>query len=177
MRVALAILAGALALAACGDPDNPPAKYALEGSLSQLMDLGYDEVRVKVAQDDVGLLFVRLHPLTVVGDAGQGPAATTEDYPFQVGLLRWGASLDGGLVADLAETTDAGVHRATFTRDVVNDPRKTFPPCRIGGLVLDATPVSGRTVSGNVHVTFENGIETASGRTVFVKNFTAKVVQ
>ena len=166
-----------MALACCvPDPDHPPAAHYLAGSVGQVMDLGYDEVRVQLAQEDLALLFVRVHQLTVVGDAGPGQAGTSEDYPFKVGLQLWGRSLDGGTDADLAETTDAGVQRATFNRDVLNDPRKTFPRCRIGGLHLGSTPVPGGTVSGDFHVTFENGIETASGRTVF-GNFTAKVVQ
>jgi hypothetical protein len=168
-------LAGALALGSCADPSRP-AHY-LEGSLGQLMDLGYDRVRVQLAPDDVSLLFVRVHQLTAFGDAGSGgTAGTSEDYPFRVGLLRWGRPLDAGVEQDLSEDGGSGTQRATFSRDVLNDPRKQFPPCRIGGLRFDADLVPGTSVSGDFHVTFENGIETASGRTVF-DSFTAEVVQ
>jgi hypothetical protein len=168
-------LAGALALGSCADPAR--AAHYLEGSLGQLMDLGYDRVRVQLAPDDVSLLFVRVHQLTTFGDAGSGgTAGTSEDYPFRVGLQRWGRALDAGVEQDLAEDGGSGTQRASFSRDVLNDPRKLFPPCRLGGLRFGAALVPGTTVSGDFHVTFENGIETASGRTVF-DTFTAEVVQ
>jgi hypothetical protein len=37
-------------------------------------------------------------------------------------------------------------------------------------------PVAGQSVSGDFHVTFENGVAPASGRTVF-GSFTAEVVR
>ena len=50
------LLAGAtLGVSACGDPKNPPAKFHLEGSLTQVMDLGYDEQHIvfRIDQDSI----------------------------------------------------------------------------------------------------------------------------
>jgi hypothetical protein len=161
-------LAGGLALLA-----GCPSTQYLQGSLGQLMDLSYDEVRVLLAPDDFSLQFVRIHQLTSYGDAGTVSVGTSEDYPFEVDVYRWGRPIAVGSEMDLAEFNDAGVQRAVFTRNVLNDPRKTFPPCVRGGLKFDSLPADGKTVSGEFHVTFEDGVETASGRAVF-GSFTAK---
>jgi hypothetical protein len=171
-RAAVALAVVVLA-ASCADPSR--ASAFLEGSLGQLMDLGYDRVRVQLAPDDVALLFVRVHPLSAGADGGVAGAGALEDYPFKVGLQRWGRELDAGLEQDLAEESPAGTQRGSFTRDVQGDPRKSFPRCFRGGLRFEAPLVAGSTVRGDFHVTFENGIETASGRTVF-GSFTAEVM-
>ena len=179
MQVRGAILGGAtalLVLGACDDGDR--AKYALEGSLGQVMDLGYDEIRVQIAPQDVSLLFVRKHQLNSIGlDAGNGGTGTSEDYPLKVGFNT--LDLDGGLpmsgTLDLTELDGNGNQRGVLSRNVQGDPRTTFPKIRIGGWSVDAPIVIGATLHGEFHVTFENGTEVASGRTVFTKSYTATV--
>lgn len=181
-----ALLLGA-AMSACGnDPTHKYAKYQLEGSLGQVMSLGYDEVRVLVAPEDVSLQFVRIRLLDATElDAGTGMTGTTEDYPFSVTMALWGEDPPGNRRIDLTELDMNMNQRGTYARNVLNDPRKTFPnalsltgtpkPC-CATLYFKTTPVPGSKVSGDFNVTFENGIEAASGRTVF-GSFDAKVVQ
>ena len=63
-----------------------------------------------------------------------------------------------------------------WARDVLNDPRKTYPTIQIGTLIFNSRPEAGAKVTGDFNITFTNGIETASGRTVF-GHFEAKVAQ
>jgi hypothetical protein len=76
------------------------------------------------------------------------------------------------------------VVRGSLSRNVLDDPRTMFPPFRPcaeyapdGGvlkpscaeLTLNNVPAQGKKLlaSGNFHVTFANGVDFASGRTVF----------
>lgn len=174
----LCVALGAMALSSCGDPKKPPPKFRLEGSLGQVMDLGFDEARILVAPEDVSLLFVRSHPLTSTGPGDGGEvdpvmAGTTEDYPLKVAYRLLDEPLDGGRL-DLASLDGNGAQRGVVSRNVANDPRNSLPPLVRGELFFDRALDPGAVVKGDFHVTFENGIEAASGRTAFF-NFTARV--
>jgi len=169
----LGLGAALCALCACqpGDPNAPPPpKYRLEGSLTQLMSLGYDEARIEGTSQDIALTFVRAIPLdTTLPDGGQaGMGGVSEDYPLKI-TYRYEDN-DGGVPAastvDLAEVYQ-GAQRGVLSRNVLQDPRKSFPDMLRGELYFDRFPAQGEKVRGNFHVTFENGIEEASGRTVF----------
>ncbi len=175
---ALALLAGCAALCcACGDERNPPPKFRLEGSLTQLMDLGYDEVRVLRAPEDIGLLFVRVRPLNFVPDpeAEEEEVGTTEDYPLRVGYRFVGEEAPAGGTLDLTALDQYGGQRGVASRNVSNDPRNVFPVIVRGSITFDQQLEPDTNVTGSFHLTFENGIEIASGRTVFSKAFTAWV--
>ena len=58
---------------------------------------------------------------------------------------------------------------------MANDPRNTLPPILRGTMYFDRPLDRGTEVGGDFHITFENGIEAASGRTVFSTSLTAKV--
>jgi hypothetical protein len=179
-RATAAVVALASLLGGCGVSDGkaPPARYSLEGSLLQLMDLGYDEARLQLAPDDLSVLFVRIKPLdSIAPDGGTGTAGNSEDYPFKIGVALKGQPLFGNVRVDLAELDMNGTQRATFSRDVINDPRKLFPKATRATLFLNKVPKVNETVSGDFNVTFEEGVQAASGRTVFSKGFSAKVVQ
>jgi hypothetical protein len=173
--VPAALLAGALVLCACqpGDPNAPPPpRFYLEGSLTQLMDLGYDEARIDGTSQDIALTFVRIKPLddTLPDGGSSGMTGTTEDYPLKITYFY--ENNDGGVPAnsrvDLAEIDpNTGAQRGTLSRNVLNDPRKMLPPIIRGTLYFDRFPSPDTDVYGDFHVTFENGIEAASGRTVF----------
>jgi hypothetical protein len=176
----VAVAFGAMTLSACEtDPKKMPPKFRLEGSVGQVMDLGYDSARILLAPEDVSLLFVRSHPLgtTISEDGGtvdpmdQG---TTEDYPLKVAYRLLGDTLDGGRL-DLAALDSNGVPRGVAARNVANDPRTTLPTIIRGELFFDRPLVPDALVHGDFHVTFENGIEAASGRTAFSTSFTARV--
>lgn len=174
--LALALLASGLV--ACEvDPKNPPPKYRLEGSLTQVMDLGYDEARILIAPEDVSLIFVRIRPLSSVdpGDGGTPTmAGTTEDYPLKVAYRLLQDGLPSGGRVDLAAVDENGAQRGVLSRLVQNDPRNTLPPIIRGTIAFDRPLDPDTVVSGDFHVTFENGVEAASGRTVFSK-YSARV--
>lgn len=168
----------ALGLSACDiDPKNPPARFRLEGSLGQVMDMAYDELRILVAPEDISLLFVRIRPLGGGGptDGGAAPMqGTTEDYPLKVAYRLLGEPAPAGGRVDLASVDMNGSQRGVLSRNVSNDPRKTLPPILRGTLSFDRPLDPDTVVSGDFHVTFENGIEAASGRTVF-STYSARV--
>ncbi len=176
----LALGLAVVALGACDyDPKKPPAKFRLEGSLGQVMDLGYDEARILIAPEDVSLVFVRIRPLNVLPDdagATSGEATgVSEDYPLK---LAWRLLMDelpsGGRV-DLAEPLSGTAQRGTVSRNVNNDPRTTFPRLARGTMRFDRPLDPDALVGGDFHLTFENGIEVASGRTAFATAFSARV--
>jgi hypothetical protein len=160
-------------LAACSG--NGPA-HALEGSLSEEMDLGYDDAVLSYSGAQFAVSFNR--------KKGMG-----FDTVLQVGVtLDTGEQLKGGITWDLAQVISTGMPRGTISRNVLDDPRTTFPPFRNttdctemhfpdGGHVgtscaeieLDNIPQQGQGLlaGGSVHLTFANGVEFASGRTVF----------
>ena len=165
---------------ACGDPKKPPPKFRLEGSLTQVMDLGYDEARILVAPEDVSLLFVRIHRLGSVITPDDGGTVDpnmmtgqSEDYPLKVAYRLLGDPTGGRV--DLAALDTNGAQRGTVSRNVANDPRNTLPPLVRGTMYFDHALDPGAVVHGDFNVTFENGIDAASGRTAFSTSFSAKV--
>jgi hypothetical protein len=162
-----------LLCAACNG-DGPA--YALQGSLSEEMDLGYDEAVLTYSGNQFAVNFNR--------KKGMG-----FDTVMQVGVaLDTGEQLKGGITWDLAQVLSNGMPRGTISRNVLDDPRTTFPPFRNttectemhltdGGhigmscaeITIDNVPKenSGLPAGGSVHITFANGVEFASGRTVF----------
>jgi hypothetical protein len=173
--------------AACGPrPGEPrPPRFVLEGSLGQLMNLGYDEARIRLTTapmsiNTMSLDFVRTRPLgdSSLPDGGMVMAGASEDFVLQVGyLLLIDDMPPNNQRIDLTFLDANGAPRTTLARNVLNDPRRTFPPLRVGSLFLDRLPdpMAMNTVNGEFNLTFENGIEVASGRTVFGR-FSAKVI-
>lgn len=184
----LAVLGLVLAGAACSPPGAvKPPKFQLEGSLSQLMNLGYDEARIRLdynpmnptPTDTLGIEFIRVRPMGsgVLPDGGMETMGASEDVVLKIGYGLMGDSPPANQRLDLTFLDENGNFRTTLSRNVANDPRTTFPPLRVGSLFLDRAPdrVAMNTVNGEFNLTFQNGIEVASGRTVFGK-FSAKVI-
>jgi hypothetical protein len=171
---ALCVALGVMAWCGCEtDPRKQPPKLRLEGSLGQVMDTGYDEARVLVAPTDVSLVFVRIKPLGSILFDGGTSDGVTEDYPLKVAYRLLGDPIGGRV--DLAALDMNGAQRGSLARNVAGDPRNTLPPILRGTLYFDRPLDPGAVVGGDFHVTFENGIEAASGRTVFSTSFSAKV--
>lgn len=171
---ALGLAVSAMALCACNnDPSKTPPKFRLEGSLSQVMDVGYDEARVLLSAADVSLLFVRVRPLGSPSADDGGAVGQSEDYPLKIGYRLLGDPVGGRV--DLASLDMNGAQRGTVSRNVANDPRNTLPLILRGTLYFDGPLDPNAVVGGDFHITFENGIEAASGRTVFSKSFSARV--
>jgi hypothetical protein len=168
-RLAAIALAGALL--GC---NGSGAKYNLEGSLSEEMDLGYDEAVLTFSGDQFAIGFNR--------KKGQG-----FDTVLQVGVRLDPTTMEqlkGGITWNLAKILTTNVVRGTLSRNVLDDPRTMFPPFRECGseapdgavlmpscaeLTLFNVPAEGKKLqaAGNFHITFANGVEFASGRTVF----------
>lgn len=125
----------------------------LEGSLSTVLDLHYSRTNASSGPDQVVVRFIQ--PL----DAG-------ENVVLQVGAQRLGLD-PNALQFDLAETLPQGSQRGVISRNVLNDPRTTFPPLVRGRLQFNAPLAIGHTVSGSFNATFADGTTFASGRTVF----------
>lgn len=178
--VVLCLALCAFGSSGCGDPCKAPPKFRLEGSLSQVMDLGYDEARILLAPQDVSLLFVRVRCQGAVSDDGGVPAegamvGKVEDYPLKVAYRLLDEPLSGGRYVLEALPDGGGAQRGTLSRNVRNDPRNTLPLILRGELYFNAPLDPDAGVGGDFHVTFENGIEAASGRTVFSTSFSARV--
>ncbi len=145
--VALALLC--LTTTACGGDAQ-----TLEGSLSELLDLRYRKVSVVQTQEELSVRFV-------------WPEGASEDVVLRVTSSLLGAVVNPRQPLDLAEVDDLGRVRGRVARAVNNDPVTDFPPPRRGALTFDRHLQQGATVNGELHLTFENGTELASGRTVF----------
>lgn len=158
-------LASAFALAACGNASG--TRFVLEGSLSTLFDLGYDDAAIEQTADDIAVRFIRKRK-TVDG------GAISEDIPLKVGAKLEGLTLAAKTPLNLAEAVPSGGQRGAATRNVFGDVRNLFPLFARAGLTFDTVPRAGKPVTGNFHITFDNGTDAASGRTVF-GTFTARV--
>lgn len=140
---------------ACGSSTQEPGpKHHLEGSLTTIMDLGYDSAQVDITTEEVAVRFVRTQ--------GAG-----EDTVLKVSASLIGAAADAETTIDLDELAPSGAQRGRISRNVLDDPRREFPALRTGRLLFHRAPVSGQTAPGEFSVTFENGTEAASGRTVY----------
>jgi hypothetical protein len=150
-RPARLLVVGCWLFWACG-PSKGPA-HKLEGSLSTVMDLGYDKAMIDSSTDTVAVKFLR------VKDG--------ENVVLRISASLSGASADANVPLDLAEVTPLGPQRGSVSRNVLDDPRQTFPSLERGRLLFLASIRPGERVRGEFNVTFANGTEFASGRTAF----------
>ncbi|MFY2556490.1 hypothetical protein ACN469_02505 [Corallococcus terminator] len=150
---ALALLALVAGLGACSDEGG-----ALEGSVSPLLDLKYKRSEAVLAEGELSINFV----------TPQGSGVNTVlKVSARVGdMIPEGYT--GGLTIDLAEALEGGAQRGVIGRSVLDEPARAFPQLERGTLVVDKIPTGqGQRVTGDFHVTFVNGIDIYSGRTIF----------
>jgi len=126
---------------------------SVEGSLGELVEMGYQTVEVAQSPNVLAVNFVR-------------PQGTGRDTVLQVSARLEGVTLQPGVSVDLSEVV-AAAPRGTVARNVFNDPRTRFPDVARGSLTLEALPVRGVRVRGAFSVTFANGTSFANGRTAF----------
>ena len=155
MPVRPSLLLLAFASNACG------GLHQLEGSLGAIVDLTYGGAKAAQTTDQVALQFVR--------SKGSG-----EDLILQVTASLAGIQLTPNATLDLAELISPDVQRGAVSRNVLNDPRTTFPRLQRGRLRFRAALTQGQKVNGDFSITFIDGTDSASGRTVF-GDFTAVV--
>jgi len=160
-RAAIGLSLLLLVLLACGP-------RSVQGSLSVLMDMRYQAVEVVMGASDLTVRYTK--PST---ESGQG-----EDLVLAVSArgLRFPFPPDSGtpIVIDLAEDLGGGVQRGALARNVLNDPRQTFPAMQRGQLRFNNIPRLEQQASGDFAVTFVLGEEFGDGRTLF-DNFQGKV--
>jgi hypothetical protein len=141
-------------MTACGQGPH------LEGSVTSLLDLRYEVAEAQANEEEVSVSF-----LTEQG-AGENTilkvAALLEELQFTPGV-----AID--LAQVLGDTPDSP-QRGAVSRSVLDEPQREFPRLLRGGLIFDKaldafTPCS--KVSGELHVTFVNGTDVYSGRTIF----------
>ncbi|HUM09797.1 MAG TPA: hypothetical protein VLT82_02505 [Myxococcaceae bacterium] len=174
-RAAVPIAAAVVGVAlACG-----PTK--VEGSLQEILDLTYQDIKLGFAGDQIAVRWTR-------------PRGNGQDTVLEVSEKLDGLTVRTGDLVNLAEPlpdfalADAGIpdggvlpdggivsqQRGVVTRDVFNDPRKSFPLLSDGFMVLYDVPRDGGTVHGSFSVTFQRCVDFGCGRTVF-GDFKAKV--
>ncbi|QSQ10675.1 hypothetical protein JY572_19700 [Myxococcus landrumensis] len=149
----LALTALAAGLCACGEEGG-----TLEGSVSPLLDLRYRRAEAVLAEGELSINFV----------TPQGSGVNTVlKVSARVGdMIPEGYT--GGLDINLAEDLGGGAQRGAIGRAVLDEPARAFPQLERGSLVVDRLPTAqGQRVSGDFHVTFVNGIDIYSGRTIF----------
>jgi hypothetical protein len=129
----------------------------LEGSVTALLDLRYQTAEAQADEDEASVRF-----LTVQG-AGENTilkvAARLDDLELAPGV-----KID--LAEVLGETPDSP-QRGAVSRSVLDEPQREFPRLLRGGLTFDQPVVPQTQVSGEFHVTFVNGTDVYSGRTIF----------
>ena len=144
-------LLGSLALSGLFGCGGSPE---LQGSLSTLMSLAYDRAEVAASAAEASVKFLKTR--------GDG-----EDIVLQVSARLDNLTLEAGTAIDLAEELSPSVTRGTLARNVLNDPRRTFPAIQRGLLTFKQLPESGKTVNGQFSTTFAQCTEAACGRTVY----------
>jgi hypothetical protein len=150
----------ALALVCCGPQE-------VQGSLSTLLNLKYNSVQVAYTGGSVdgGVMAngqVAVSFLESSGSSNNAVLVVTEDLS--------GLQVKPGGSVDLTLVPPSGVgQRGVVTRDVANDPRKTFPPLQVGKMHLNSTPIPGsrETVTGSFNVTFALCPDFACGYTAY----------
>jgi len=143
----------AMSATACGP-------RSVQGSLSVLMDMRYQTVDIVLGSSDVTVRFVRPS-----NDQGQG-----EDLVLGVSsrelTMPLTSTTGSGVSWDLAEPLGSG-QRGSLSRNVLNDPRQTFPDLDRGDLTFEQIPVAGSSATGHFSVTFVLGTEFGDGRTLY----------
>jgi len=174
-RFAIPVAAAVVGVAlACG-----PTK--VEGSLQEILDLTYQDIKLGFAGDQIAVRWKRQgregkDAVLEVSEKLDGLLVRTGDFVNLAEPLPDFALTDAG-IPDGGLLPDGGIfdqQRGVVTRDVFNDPRKTFPLISDGFMVLYDVPRDGGTVNGSFSVTFQRCVDFGCGRTVF-GDFKAKV--
>ncbi len=129
----------------------------LEGSVTALLDLRYQTAEAQADEDEASVRFI------TVLEAG-------ENTILKVAARLDELTLTPGVKIDLAELlgdTPEAPQRGVVSRSVLNEPQREFPRLLRGGLTFDQALTPQAKVTGDFHVTFVNGTDVYSGRTIF----------
>lgn len=145
-----------LLLAGCGGVGP------LDGSLGDLLDLGYTKSTLELTDASLALRFLKAR-------GEHWDTVLKVSVNVSDGAVRAGSSFD------LAEELASSGQRGRVTRNVYQDDHTAFPALLRGSLVVKSDPTTAATVQGEVSVSFVQGSDFASGRAVFGP-FAAEVV-
>ncbi|MFL5351820.1 hypothetical protein [Archangium sp.] len=128
----------------------------LEGSVTEYLDLTYERVEARASKSEVTVNFLQ-------------PRGEGENTVLKVAARLEGVSLEPRAAIDLAQHVggETGPQRGAVSRSVLDEPSRPFPAIERGELLFDGYLDSGKTVTGEFHVTFVNGTDVYSGRTLF----------
>lgn len=128
----------------------------LEGSVTEYLDLTYERAEAQASKSEVTVSFLQ-------------PQGEGENTVLKVAARLEGVSLEPRAVIDLSQHVggETGPQRGAISRSVLDEPSRPFPALERGELVFDGYLDSGKTVTGEFHVTFVNGTDVYSGRTIF----------
>ncbi|NOJ94894.1 hypothetical protein HMI51_18390 [Corallococcus coralloides] len=144
----------ALVATACGDEGGK-----LEGSVTELIDLRYQRTEAALAEGTLAVSFVNTQ--------GSGQDVVLK-VSARVADMLPDNEYAGSLDIDLAQALDDGSQRGSVGRSVLDEPVRPFPPLVRGNLFVKSLPKNtGDRVSGEFSVTFTNGTDVYSGRTIF----------
>jgi len=141
----------------------------LEGSLGEVLDLGYTAVEVSVTGYAIIVSYVRPH-------------LTTRDTVFRLVVYIDPTTVVSGRPIDLSPRED-GSPRAQVTRSVGGDPIRTLAAIKTGELTLQGSSPDGGSpvfidapINGELRVTFGEGGDAGKGRTAFGQFRTPRVL-
>lgn len=126
----------------------------LDGSLGEVVSLDYLGAELSHTEEQLSLHFL------TAGKAG-------DDTVLRVLVNVAGIPLTAPTRIDLAEAMPAGGQRGFVTRKVYEDTREVLPELARGYLLLRSTPQPNQTLKGELSLTFVQGSDWGSGRTVF----------
>ena len=134
----------------CWFSASPARPQKVEGSLQELLDLRFQDIKLRFAGDQVAVRWTRPRgsgedAVLVVSEKLDGLTVRTGDLvdlaePLPDFALADAGIPDGGLLPDGGIATQ---QRGVVTRDVFSDPRKTFPLISDGFMVLYDVPIDG----------------------------------
>jgi hypothetical protein len=153
-------------LLACGG-----GGHSLEGSLTKVMDLKFDKAVLAFSGQEFSVNFEKKKGMGF--DTVLTVTTRLEQAPLPDGGMD---VLRGNTTYNLAEKLSSDIQRGVVSRNVLDDPRTMFPPLRVGELYIKNVPMQGQNLFsvGSFHVTFEDGVEFASGKTCFTDRFDAE---
>lgn len=131
-----------LGLGACTDP-------ALDGSISEAFDLSFSSMRIVQSENALQIDYLR-----------------SEGHEVVIRLVVVTEGLDFSKEVQLGGEYRPGHARATVSRAVDGEPVRVLPPVSKGSLKLDHAPEIGKDLGGTFNLSFGQGGDVGSGRTL-----------
>lgn len=148
-RIFIVILGGCIAFTGCSEANT------LEGSLTEILDLDFTDVKAVISDSEVSIRYLRYR--------GEQGADNPEDVVFKLSVS---GSITSGSELDLSPSLD-GTINASVTRSVAEDPVHILAAVKRGTLKVDSLTTT--HIIGSFRVTLDAGGDAGRGRTAFGK--------